>query len=159
MRWNLMLFNVIYETILLISELERKWYVPKFYTKRKRNKLKRQLYILRMVELDREFFIELIQFNSITNIFKMIEGKHVTSINISDDLEVRLYPEWSRRKEIINVKLFDRATNTGVNKDFILSINKDRTTFNDIYVNIIINNIYNELTSNIEDFIMNKELI
>ena len=159
MRWNLMLFNIVYETILLISELERKWYVPKLYTKRKRKKLKRQLYSLRMVELNRDFFIELIQFNSIAEIFKMIEGKHVTSIKLSDNLEVRLYPEKNRRKEIINVQFYDEKNNTKVNKDFILSINKDRTTFNDIYVNIIINNIYNELSSKLEEFVMNKELI
>ena len=159
MRWNLMLFNILYETILLISELERKWYVPKFYTDRKRKKLKRQLYSLRMVELDRDFFIELIQFNSVAEIFDMIEGKAVTSISLSEDLEIRLYPEKCRRKEIINVKFNDRESNVRVNKDFKLSINKDRTTFNDIYVNIIINNIYKELTSNMEDFVMNKELI
>lgn len=153
----------IYEIVESLKAVQSKGIFNKIYIWIHRRKLLKKMKTMRF-KLDKDFFLDLIQFGDLTNIFKTYSGERVTIIELSDNLIITL----SYRNNIINVlyrkdvtaqKTLSINNNLPISyivritKDFNGVISKDTTDYYDENVDIIIDSIYNIINTVLTSYI------
>lgn len=162
-----MILDTVYKIVESLNSMDTNIFTY-IYIKYKRKKLIKMVkkYINKM---DKDFFIDLIQFADLTGIFKIFSGTRMSYVVINNDIKVFisyrntdimvLYTQ--NTKEFRDSKYSWITTPSSyslrVTKEFKKEISRETTDFPDESVNDIINIIHDTLIEKLTNYILNKE--